>query len=88
MAKKITGVVSRIFVQVVGRSGETNITLKMEGDPEIYVGQSLELGDEHQKILLTQSSDTVSFRFEEDFRNYFRSFENHTIEGELERDKT
>jgi hypothetical protein len=87
VAKIIQGVVSRIFVQVVGRSGETNITLKMEGDPEIYVGQSLEQGDEHQKILLTKPDDTVSFRFEKDFRNYFRSFENHTIEGELESDK-
>lgn len=86
MAKLIEGVVSRIFVQTDKRSGETNITLKLEGSKEIYVGQSMEQGDEHQKILLTKPGDMVTFKFEEDFRNYFRSFVNHTFEGELERD--
>lgn len=86
MAKLIEGVVSRIFVQVGERGDEVKITLKMQGDPDIYVGKSLERGDEYQKILLTKPDDAVSFRFEEDFNNYFRSFTNHTLEGELERD--
>ena len=86
MAKLIEGVVSRIFLKVNDRGGETHITLKLEDSKEIYVGQSLELGDEHQKILLTKPGDAVTFKFEKDFRNYFRSFANHTLEGELERD--
>jgi hypothetical protein len=86
MATLVQGVVSRIFVQVGDRNSVVNITLKLVGSKEIYEGQSMERGDEFRKILLTKPGDDVDFKFEKDFRNYFRAFFNHTLEAELAQD--
>lgn len=87
MAKMIEGVVSRIFVKQAERFGQATITLKLEGNAEIFVGGSMERGRECQHIVLTKPGDAVSFEFHKDFNDYFVSFVNHTLEGELERDR-
>jgi hypothetical protein len=77
---KITGTISRIYVAECEQSDGCNVIILLVESPFLYKGLTRRAQElENVVVKLTAPGDKVSFEYEEDFRNYVRAFENHTL---------